>query len=185
MTRPAVYTAVLGAEAVSASTGYVLVDLSDTTNFPHGRTSGLRLLGVFLTTEKAGDGAFDIWLGVVTENDATDGSVAWVRCYHLEAVDNPTDSTDRRAFVEDFTLGGANPDGINLLVSSGATPHLVSNQSQANNAGWQNDVGLASPVGAAGGATGKPAAGDLVVWVEEVSGTGTLDFCLTALYGAV
>ena len=30
----------------------------------------------------------------------------------------------------------------------------------------------------------KPAVGDLAVWVEEVAGTGTIDFSLTALYAA-
>jgi len=44
---------------------------------------------------------------------------------------------------------------------------------------------LASPAGAAAGATGKPGDGDIVVWVEEVSGTGTIDFCLTAIYEAL
>ena len=38
--------------------------------------------------------------------------------------------------------------------------------------------------GAAAGATGKPGAGDVVVYVEEVSGTGTIDFSITATYVA-
>lgn len=179
-TRP-VFAVNLGAEAVAASTAYVLVDLSDTTNFPHSNTAGLHLLGLMLSAEKAGDGVHDIWVGVVTENDATDGTAEWAHVFHLEHVANATDSTDRFAQAIDFTLGGANPNGLNLEIISGATAYFAGNQSQANNGSWQNDTNRASPVGSAT----KPGTGDLVVWVEEVSGTGTLDFSLTAIYEAV
>jgi len=175
------YFASLGAEAVAASTPYVLVDLSDTTNFPHEMTNALHLLGLILHAEKASDGVFDIWVGVVKENDATDGSVEWVHVYHLEASGNATDSTDRFAQSIDFTLGGHDQDGINLLIVGGATPHLATNQAQASNVNWQNDTDRASPVGS----TTKPGVGDLVVWIEEVSGTGTIDFVLSAIYEAV
>jgi len=180
MTR-AQYFVSLGAEAVAASTAYVLVDLSDITNFPHENTNALHLLGLILHTEKASDGVFDIWVGVVTECDATDGSTEWVHVYHLQASGNATDSTDRFAQSIDFTLGGHNPQGINLRVAGGATPHLATNQTQTNNVSWQNDTNRTSPVGA----TTKPGVGDLVVWVEEVTDTGTLDFILSAIYEAV
>jgi len=179
MDRP-VHVVNLGAEAVAASTPYVLVDLSDVTNFPHSKTQELHLLGLILEAEKAADGAFDVWAGVVTENDATDGSVQWVHAFHLESVTNPTDSTDRAHTQVDFTLGGANFDGINCAVVSGALPFFAGNQTQADNVNWQNDENRVSPVGS----TTKPAVGDLVVWVEEVAGTGTIDFSLTALYAA-
>lgn len=175
------YFVSLGAEAVADSTPYVLVDLSDTTNFPHENSNALHLAGLVLNTEKASDGIFDIWVGVVTENDATDGTAEWVHVFHLQASGNPTDSTDRFGQTIDFTLGGHNEEGINLLVSGGATPHLATNQSQAANSNWQNDTNRASPVGA----TTKPGVGDLVVWVEEVTTGGTLDFVISALYEAV
>jgi len=181
--RPA-YAATLGAEGVAADTAYVLVDLSDTTNYPHSGTAELHLLALLLNAETVDDGDYDIWVGVVTENDATDGSVSWVHCFHAQHVQNPTDSTGRLAAVmADFTLGGSVPEGINLNVVSGALTKFVTNLTQADNANWQNDTGLASPVGAAGGTTGKPGVGDLVVWVEEVTGN-TLDFCITAIYGS-
>jgi hypothetical protein len=178
--RRETYYASLGAEAVAASTPYVLVDLSDTTNFPHNDANFLNLLGLVLHTEKASDGVYDIWVGVVIENDATDGSAKWFHVFHLEHVDNTTDSTDRFAQTIDFTLGGANPDGVNCKIASGAATYIVTNQQQAANGNWQNDTNRASPVGS----TTKPGVGDVVVWVEEVSGTGTLDFVLSAIYEA-
>jgi hypothetical protein len=176
----------LGAEAVAASTAYVLVDLSDTTNFPHADTNWLNLLGLHLNAELQSDGVFDIWVGVIYEVDAENGSAEWLHCFHLEAADNATDSTGHREQSVDFTLGGGNPDGINCQVNSGGTGlvYFVSNQEQAGNANWQTDTGLASPVGAAAGATGKPGAGDIVIWAEEVADAGTLDFSLTAIYEA-
>lgn len=179
--------AVLGAEAVAASTAYVLVDLSDTTNFRHKDTNAIHLQGLNLHCEKASDGVYDIWVGAITEVDATNGTAAWFHCFHLEAVGNPVDSTDRFAGSVDFTFGGANPDGVNLEVNAATAGseklrYVVSNLTQAGNTNWQTDTGLASPVGAAGGATGKPGAGDLVVWVEKISGDGTIDFVISALY---
>ncbi|GAF79950.1 unnamed protein product, partial [marine sediment metagenome] len=46
----------------------------------------------------------------------------------------------------------------------------------------QTDVALGSPAGAAGGTTGKSGEGDLVMWCEEVSGSGTIDFCIRVDY---
>ena len=180
--NPPVYTAVLQAEAVSASTGYVLVDLSDITNFPHDKIGAIEVLGMVITTEKASDGVFDLWFGVISEVDDENGSADWFQVIHLEASGNATDSTDRFAWQVDYTFGGANPKGVYCLVTSNeATPHLITNIEQNANATWQTDVNLSSPAGD----TTKPGAGDIVMWAEEVTNGGTLDFCVTLFYRAV
>ncbi len=177
------FVSVLSVAAVAATTGYVLVDLSDTTNYPHLETSELHLLGLFLQAEKASDGDFNLTIGTVIENDATNGTLKGAHLFNISHLANSTDSTDRMAPVYvDFTLGGAIPEGINLQVVSGAVTHFRSNITDADNTIWQNDTGLLSPVGAAAGATGKPGVGDLVVLAEENAGAGTLDFCITAIY---
>ena len=183
MSRPrAAFWVNLGAEAVSASTAYQLIDLSDNTNYPHtGTPSEIHLLALKLNAEQASDGRYDVWVGVIIEVDASDGSVDWLHVFHMEADGNPTDGTDRFAQDLDFTLDGQ-IDGLNCAVSGGAMTKFAASQVQANNNLWQTDVGLLSPVGAAGGATGKPGPGDVVVWAEEVSGTGTLDFSISACY---
>lgn len=175
--------ALMGAEAVAASTAYVLVDLSDTTNFPHRHTNSIHLQALHLDGDKASDGIFDIWVGVITEVDATNGSADWFHVFHLEAQDNATDDQASFARTVDFTLGGANPDGLDLTVlSDESTPGFVTYSTQDGNTNWQTDTGLGSPAGAAGGATGRPGAGDLVFWVEEVTDSGTIDFMLSAQY---
>ncbi len=176
------FDAVLGAEGIDASTAYVLVDLSDATNYPHTKTGEVHLLGLTVDSETHSDGIFDIWIGVITEVDATNGTADWIHVFHLENVVDATDDVGRFAQQLDFTLGGSKPNGLNCVIVSGAMTRIVTNQQQAGHVNWQTDTGLASPVGAAAGATGKPGVGDLVVWVEEVTNGGTIDFSLKASY---
>ena len=70
--------------------------------------------------------------------------------------------------------------GVSLLAGGAVAATYVEDNFDADNANWQNDTNRTSPVGA----TTKPGAGDLVVWVEEVSGSGTIDFCVTVTYEA-
>ena len=168
----------LGIQAVAATTPYVLIDLSNT-SYPHTATGQVHLKGLFLNTEKAGDGVYDIWAGVVIENDATNGSVNWFDLFHIEAVGNTVDSTDRMYVARDYTLGGSNPQGLNLFVDdSGSTPFFVTNQVATDDSTYENDAEHDSPLDD----SSVMAAGDVVILVEEVSGTGTLDFSLLAIY---
>jgi len=177
------YTAVLNAAGVAATTGYVLIDKSDITNYPHTRIGSINLLSLSFNAEKASDGDFTIIIGVVVENDETNGSIVGVLNFHLSSNQNPTDSTDRfSSFFWDLTLGGGNQEGLNLSVVSGALTNIISNIADDDNTVWQNDTGLASPAGAAGGATGKPGVGDLVMLVTENAETGNIDFTATVLY---
>lgn len=168
----------LGVEGVAASTPYVLVDLSDTTNFRHDRSSEIWLLALDINAEKATTGIFDVWVGVVVENDATNGTAKWVHVWHLEANGNPTDATDRFAQSVPFTWAG--PEGLDLSVDTDNDQlrYFVGNQEQAGHTNWQNDTNRVSPVGS----TTNPGVGDLVVWVEEVTNGGTIDFSITATY---
>ena len=185
MTSHPIYVASFGAEAVAATTAYVCIDLSDTTNYPHAFTNELHLLGMILSVNTASDGIFDFWFGVVTEVDASNGSVDFFDVIHCEARDNATDDTGSIQLMRDYTLGGFNPDGVNLLIESEASTMLVCGQTHSGNAAWQTDTGLASPAGAAAGDTGKPGAGDLVLYLEEATDSGTIDFSATFFYHAI
>jgi len=182
--RRETYTVNLGAEATAVDTAVVLVDLSDTTNFAHNDTNWINVLGAWGSVETKADGQYDIWIGVISEVDATNGTAEWFDVWHCECVDNPTDSTSHFDFQRDYTCGGANPDGICCKISSGSMIHITTGQNQAGNVNWQTDTGLLSPAGAAAGATGKPGAGDIVAWIEEAAGTGTCDWNITLVYEA-
>jgi hypothetical protein len=176
----------VGAEATAADTAVVLVDLSDSTNFPHSssQTNWINVLGIFGSVETASDGPYDIWLGVISEVDASNGTAEWFDVIHCESPQNATDDKGHYLFSRDYTLGGGNPDGICCKITSGSMDYIATGQNQAGNTNWQTDVGLLSPAGAAAGATGKPGAGDIVAWVEETGGTGTCDWSLTVIYEA-
>lgn len=175
------FVAAMDFEAIAASTFYSLIDLSDTTNFRHKETSAIILKALTLHAEKAADGDFDIWVGVVTEVDAENGSVEWIHKFHLSASGNPTDKTDRFAQKINFE------SSLDLIVNADTAgseflEYVKSNGKLSGNAGLQNDTGLAGPCGAAAGDTGKPGAGDLIVYVEEVADVGTIDFFIEAEY---
>jgi hypothetical protein len=177
------FYASLGAEAVAASTAYVLIDVSDTSTYPNPLVSGdktqhINLLSLSIDAETHSTGVYDVWVGVVYELDATNGSAQWFHVWHLETDTNATDSAGRFADQVVYTAG--NPQGLNCRVNTAGDglEYQASNQEQAGNTNWQTDTTLT----AASGTAVAPGAGDVVVWVEEVSGTGTLDFNLTALY---
>lgn len=183
---PQAFHASLGAEAVAASTPYVLIDLDDITTFPNPHVMGdktkyINLLSLSIDAETHATGVFDVWVGVVYENDATNGSAQWFQVWHLEGDTNATDSKTRFAQQIDFTGRGANPEGLNCEVISGALVYQVSNQEQAGSTDWQNDTAI----GSSSGTNVASGVGDIVVWVEEVGGTGNIDFNITALYRKV
>lgn len=175
-----VYTVCLSKEAVAASTWYILLDLSDTTNYDHksGLTS-FNILSLDISAEKGSDGVYDIWVGPVLENDGTNGTAQWIACWHMEASGNPTDSTDRLIDHIDRTCSGVNPKGVDCSVVSGATPYISGGASGDQTALKNDAANLAS---AAGGSSLSAVAGDIVVWVEEVSDAGTIDLFLTVQY---
>jgi len=171
------HVAHLNVEGVAASTMYMLVDLSNTTNFPHVGTTEIHVLGIQASIEQKSDGAFDVYFGVVTELDATNGSAKFFYAIHSEGVQNPTDSSGGQHIEVDFTLGGNNPNGIVCAVVSGATTRFVSNNVLSSSVLIQNDTALTNPIG-----TANPAVGDLVMYLEEVTDGGTLDCGVTVIY---
>ena len=185
---PQAFHASLGAEAVAASTPYVLIDLDDIAIFPNPHVMGdktkyIDLLSLSIDAETHATGVFDVWVGVIYEVDATNGSAQWFQVWHLEGDTNATDGKTRFAQQIDFTGRGANPEGLNCLVNDAGDGlvYQASNQEQAGHTNWQTDTTLTS----ASGTAVAPGAGDLVVWVEEVGGTGNIDFNIAALYRKV
>lgn len=163
----------LGAEAVAADTGYVLCDLSDTTNYHHTKTNGVHVCELHCGAD-INSGTFDFWFGVITEVDASNGTSQWFHVVHGEKATSLNQ-------MSNFTMGGLSPEGLDLTIVGGVAINHLSNVSLAGDTLWQNDTGLASPVGAASGATGKPSAGDIVMYCEEVT-TGTTDFSICLAY---
>lgn len=178
-----VYAAMLSKEGVAADTYYILVDISDTTNYSHpSTTQAISLLQLDIEAESIDDGDYDVWVGVLRENDGTNGSIDWVHVFHIQTFINSSDSHGLRLTkTVDFTCDGASPFGLDCSIVSSRLVYLRSDANSGDIAALKNDVGdLGS---AAGGSSLSPVAGDLMVWIEEVTGN-TLDLCLTAWYVA-
>lgn len=168
---PFVATYVLGAGGVglTASEIILLVDLSDTTNWPHGKTNKIILMGINMSLILIGSTKeWNILPAVVLENDATDGSVAVVE-NHPMAVSNVNIGVARTPWIT---------PGIDLEVVDGSMVNCVSSLVDADNVAYKNDATFNSAAGA-----GKLIApGDLIVSFSEVADGATLKGFISAYY---
>ena len=170
------FWAVLEKPDLAATEGFVLVDLSDSVNFPHTETGKIRLYRLDVDIERgenAASGEFIVYIGVITEVDATDGSTKWIAVLHEETDAESTDNVARmfRSYKWD--------EGLDLEISAGVPVWGISNVGDSGSVTWQTDVALDSPVGDASSA---PGAGDLVMLVSETGGTGSLSISVTVQY---
>jgi hypothetical protein len=173
------HRAFLEAGDVAATTWYILVDMSDTTNYDHTATTGFSVLSLDLTSEKASDGRFEVRVGVVLENDASNGTAQWIKTWWLEADGNPTESTDRFVGEQDFTICGTRPAGLDVEVVGGATPWITGTASGDQTALENDATNLTS---AGGGSSLAAAVGDIVVYVNETTDGGTINLAIGCNY---
>ena len=161
--------ACLDVRAAAADTGYVLIDLSNITDYPHRNAAAIILNALHVEAEVLASGVYDILVGVITEVDATNGSVNWVARFQMETSVGGVISLDKfwRA-------------GLNLRIDDEDTPFVITNLTDAGQTTWQSDTALTSPDG-----TVAPAAGDVVVKIDEISGSGTINMFIEAEYDAI
>ena len=170
------FWAVLEKPDLAATERFVLVDLSDTVNFPHTEIGKARVYRLDIDIERgeaAASGEYIVYIGVVLEVDAANGSTSWMLALHEEVDDQETDDIAKRHYVFKWD------EGLDLQITAGALVWGVSNIGDTDDVGWQTDVALDSP---AGDATSAPGAGDLVMLVDETGGTGSLSICVTVQY---
>ena len=169
--------AVLRDTAVTTDEGYVLVDLSDTTNFKHTLTGRIRLYSLTLTAELESDGTGKgrLYIGVVTEVDDANGSVDWFLVIDMQTFANADDDSTRFQ-PPPWTW----PNGLDLEVDGAleSCKNLLTATKDSGTTTWQTDTALGSPysIGSA------PGQGDLVVFWDETADGASLDFCILAEY---
>ena len=140
---------------IAASAWAVLVDLSDTTTWPHDFTGSIHVSHISLQVDKAANSVGLIQLGVVKRISATDGDVTMFSSLRFE---NGTND-----LVRDVNVA---PSQIKCDVVGGVTPKMVSNISVLNDTGLQTDLAIQS----ASGSTVFPAVGDIVMRIVHTSG---------------
>lgn len=170
------FWAVLEKPDLAADEGFILVDLSDTTNFPHSETGKIRVYAIDVNIERgenAASGEYIVYIGVITEVDDTNGSTSWFIILHEETDSESTDNAARDHFRYHW------PEGLDLEIVSDAPAWGISNVGHSGDTTWQTDVSLDSPVGDASSPSGQ---GDLCMYVDETGGTGSISIAVTVQY---
>ena len=167
---------------VAATTPYVLIDLSDTTNFPHHDTNMIIVRSIhfdaFLSAHSA------VWtaqFGTIIEVDATNGTA---NVFAGLAMFNQDGGNLQYSKAWDFNHRDYmhNTVGLNTLVDTTAGSEklelITTNATDAGSTNWQTDTNLASPAGT----TTAPGAGDMVLLLTELLGTATINGNITVVY---
>lgn len=129
----------------TATTGFMVIDLSDTTNWPHSSTGHIDIVYIIINVNPTATFSGDISLGFLSNVDETNGDFNGIMEIHM---DKKQDS------VTQMMNFGAFEMSLELAHWFGPIT--------ANDTLWQTDVSLQGPDGASSYPSG---AGDLVLHV--------------------
>ena len=158
------FTVHIDVQNIAASQAFMLVDLSDTTNWPHVETGHFNMtfasVGINPNTAFRGD----VYFGFLSNVDGTDGDLHIMATYHFEQAACSNVQVD---LVTPFNHLEGNEDNwfgpINL-----------------NNSAFQTDVNLQGPDGATAYPSGD---GDFVMWIDMTA--GNVDIGMTFGYKTI
>lgn len=143
---------------------YILIDLSDTTNYPHDYTSILHVDWIAWEVDSDVSGDYIVSWGVVENVDATDGD------YYI--IHHVSGSRTAGNSLEDFY----NFTGSGWLMDS---TKFATGHKSLNDVIFQTDVNLPTTLSPGAAAT-PPGAGDMIMQV--VVAAGTVDVICTVGY---
>jgi hypothetical protein len=152
------YHSYLQASGITTDTYYVLVDLSDTTNYPHSATNEVIVTGWHLRTQVSSAEVWVYCVGVVT---AIDGSGTTVTVFSRPFPDISATFTS----YEFFTVPGSGIGG-NDMIAADTTISAVTTSTD-----------LASPAG-----TTQAEVGDIFVIADEITGSAGFTFTTGLTY---
>lgn len=142
---------------VSAS-GYAgLIDLSDTTTWPHDRTGRIDITSTNFSIDRNSTATGFVRVGVITRVDETDADVAYVSGITFEKSDDRQIIRDRRY----------SPSQLKCGVVDGALTRILSDFTAENVTAINTGGTLTGP----GGNTFTPAVGDIIVGYGRTAGS--------------
>jgi len=151
-TNDACFSVAFGADSVDAKTGYVLIDLSDATNYPHTETNSIHVDWVSICIHGNATAEGQVEIGFVSAIDGDHGTVHMVACLQISKLEAIT------KIHKNFS-----PSAIRCTTTS----HLAGGTLlKTDDVIFQNDTELAATYG-----TVIPAVGDLVLLINRVAGT--------------
>ena len=136
-------------QSATTTTGYMVVDLSDTTNWPHTATGHIDIAYIIINVNPTATFVGDIELGFLSAVDAENGDFNAIMEIHM---DKKQDS------IFEMMNFGAFEMSLELAHWFGPTT--------ANDTTWQTDVNLAGPDGTTTFPSGN---GDLVMLVTATT----------------
>jgi hypothetical protein len=144
--------------SISASQDFIIVDISDTTNYPHVNTTYIHLenLGINIDADATAD--YEIQIGFLENVDATDGD--FYGLYHIDGSKKVGQNYD--SFLQLY------PNGPRMRSES-----VVSSTISTNDTAFQTDVNLATTLDPSTADT-PSGSGDMVVRITMNAGSISL-----------
>ena len=149
---------------VSTDTWYILVDLSDTTNYPHAATNSIILKSLHYAGDLGTATHWDANVGVVTSIAATTTNIEWL----MRIPRNRLAQFDGRWWLPEH--------GLNLAVTGGVLPFVGTIVSPTN--------AITSGTVLSGSAyiTGTAEVGDLILYLDELADNVDFHFSICTAY---
>lgn len=146
--------------AAVTSTSVVIIDLSDTTNWPHKDNGAINISSIKIEVDKAAASTTTVRLGVVNFVNTSTGSVTWFYTSGNELNVSNTANVNYASYGEGFLRTKA-VQGV--LPADGTTPYIISNEKTSGSTIYQRDVKLPSLI-----STGVlPDTGDIIMDVTK------------------
>ena len=150
------------AVAATITTHTVVIDLSDTSNWPHKETGQINISDIRVSIDKTAASTCTIQIGVVNFVNASTGSVTWFYSQNSERNVSNTNINPFTNYHETYYRCRVNPG--TTPNTNGSTPYILSSQTTTASTVYQDDLNLPSPVGTG---TTKPGVGDIVMMVQN------------------
>jgi hypothetical protein len=157
--------------AAGISTSTIIVDLSNTTNWPHKRTKELHIYDVRINVDKTAASTCTVKLGVVNYAGPSSGSVTWF--FGVENERNVSNTYTSILRTSDLVY---NLKVVQSGDADGSTPYILSNDTTSRSAIWLNNV----KIPAVTGTLTIPEVGDLIMQVSN--GAVVVDVYLEIAY---
>lgn len=155
-------------EDLSADKYVILVDLSDTTNYPHYKTNRIILKNIQYVGNLSAAMSWRYRVGVIVAVDDTDINVEWIAASSL-----------KRSMY--FNESWWPPEhGLSLEVRNATLENVATNSVSAI-ATLSTTTYISTCLVGAGA---LPGVGDLILFTDEISDTATLDFFIDVGYDA-
>lgn len=149
---------------ITTDTWYVLVDLSDTTNYPHIHSGAIILKSLRYAGDMASAQHWHWNVGVIVTTTATSTDIEWI-------------SGGARTKATQFNVSWPLPEhGLNLMVADGALPFVGTIVSETN------VITSGTILEGTANITAPLAVGDLILYLDETGDEVTFHFTMDATY---